>query len=110
MRNRFALLLMTGTIGALVAFTSSKAQAQRVVTYYAPSVATPVTTYAPVVQRPVTTYYAPPVATPVTTYYAPAVTAVPVATPVVAARPVVVRTKVYIPGQPVRNILRAITP
>ena len=74
-------------------------------TYYAPAVSTPV------VPAPATTYYAP-AATPVTTYAPAAVTPVTTysAVPVVYARPVVVRTKVYIPGQPIRNMLRAITP
>ena len=72
-------------------------------TYYAPAPTT--TYYAP---TPVTTYYAPTttayVPTPVTTYYAPAA-------PVTVYRPgVVVRPKVYVSGQPVRNFFRAITP
>lgn len=73
--------------------------------YYAPPV--PVTYYAP---APEPVYYAPAPA-PVTTYYAPApVTAYygPPA-PVVYGRPAVVRTKVYYPGQPVRNFAKAIT-
>ncbi len=102
MRSCFALLFTFGLMAV-----AAPAHAQRIVTYYAPVVAAPVTTYyAPVVSPPVTTYYAP---APVTTYYAPAATTV-VATPVVAARPVIIRPKVYIPGQPVRNVLRAITP
>jgi hypothetical protein len=47
---------------------------------------------------------------PPTVVYRPALVAPP---PVVAyyyARPVIVRPKVYVPGQPVRNFLRAITP
>jgi hypothetical protein len=51
--------------------------------YVAPA---PVVTYRPVV--------------PYTTY----------AVPYIAARPVVVRPKVYVPGQPIRNTIRAITP
>lgn len=67
--------------------------ARPTVTYYAPA-AVPVTTYyAPV---PVTTYYA-----PTTTYYAPAVIAAPVG---------VVRSKVYYPGEPVRNFFKALAP
>jgi len=89
-----------------------------ITTYYAPAVAAPapVTTYyAPV--APVTTYYAPaPVVTyraPVATYHAPVVTyraPVVYSAPVVAAPYAVVRPKVYIPGQPIRNFVRAITP
>ncbi len=52
--------------------------------YVAPA---PVVAYRPVVSYP--------------TYYA---------APYVAARPVIVSPKVYVPGQPVRNTLRAITP
>lgn len=88
-----------------------------VTSYYAPAPAavvgpTPVTTYyapAPVVvARPTVTYYAP-AAVPVTTYYAP----VPVTTyyaPAVVAPVGVVRSKVYYPGEPVRNFFKAITP
>ncbi len=92
-------------------------------------------TYMSVGPMPVVTYYAPapmvssgPVAT--TSYYAPApyyaaapvpyYVASPVAAPYYAAaplafapaygRPVVVYPKIYVPGQPVRNVLRAITP
>jgi hypothetical protein len=88
------------------------------VTTYRP--ANEVITYSPVVTPapvPVTTYYAP---APVTTYYAPApvVTYSPVVTaygpvvaaPVVVGRPAYARTKVYYPGQPVRNFFRAVTP
>jgi hypothetical protein len=66
--------------------------------YYTPAPMVYTSYYAP---APIyTTYYAPP---PVySTYYGPA--------PVVFARPVVVRTKVYYPGQPVRNIVRAVLP
>ena len=92
-------------------------------------------TFIPVGPVPVTTYYAPapvvsygPVAT--TWYYAPApyyaaapapyYVAAPVVTPYYVARPVavapvygsavIVRPKVYVVGQPVRNLLRAVTP
>jgi hypothetical protein len=86
-----------------------------VTTYYAPapvvSAPVPVTTYyapAPVVVgRPVVSYYAP-AAVPVTTYYAPA----PVTTyyaPAVVAPVGVVRSKVYYPGEPVRNFFKAVT-
>lgn len=94
-----------------------------ITTNYAPAVVAPapVTTYyAPV--APVTTYYAPapvvtyraPVATyhaPIVTYRAPVVYSAPVySAPVVVAPYAVVRPKVYIPGQPIRNFVRAITP
>jgi hypothetical protein len=77
-------------------------------------------TYAPVTYGPVVTtaYYAPvpylapaPVvmpyyaASPVVAYYGG-----PVAVAPVYGRPVIVRPKVYIPGQPVRNVVRAVTP
>jgi hypothetical protein len=85
-----------------------------VTTYYAPA-PTPVTTYyapAVVAPRPVVTYYAPAPA-PVTTYYAPG--AVPVTTyyaPATVAVPTygVVRSKVYYPGEPVRNFFKALAP
>jgi hypothetical protein len=70
-----------------------------VTTYYAPSVSVPVTTYYAPASVPVTTYYA----APVTTYYAPTVTTT-------YYSPYVVRPKVYVTGQPVRNVLRAVTP
>ena len=73
--------------------------------YYAPACAT---CYAPVVPR--VTYYVRPYAT----YYAPA----PCATcysPVVgyygvAGRSVFGAPRFYVPGQPVRNVFRAVTP
>ena len=49
-----------------------------------------------------TAYYGAPAMT--TAYYAPAMTTA------YYGRPVVVRSKVYVPGQPVRNALRAVTP
>ena len=98
-------------------------------TTYAPIVAAPVVTYRPVepvvavpapvvTYRPVTTVYAAPA--PVIAYrqpvvaYAPALPVYSATTystyPTVVARPVVVSQKVYIPGQPVRNFFKAITP
>ncbi len=75
-----------------------------VATYYAPA---PVVSYGPVVS---TSYYAPApyyVAAPVVTpYYA----ASPVAVAPVYGRAVIVRPKVYVVGQPIRNVLRAVTP
>jgi len=102
----------------------------------APVVAAPVAApvvAAPIVyRRPITTYYAPaPVVTSyytpapvVTSYYAPTVAApvaapvvaAPVATPYVVGRPVVLgrsawgTRQVYMPGQPILNTLRAVTP
>jgi hypothetical protein len=76
------------------------------VTYYAPQPT--VTYYAP---QPTVTYYAP---QPTVSYYAPAPTVVYRPAPVYvpgpvyyAGRPVVVRPRVYVPGQPLRNVLRA---
>jgi hypothetical protein len=106
---------------AILAFASSaRAQAYigympaaPAVAYYAPA---PVVGYGPVVATsyyaPQVAYYAAPapyvVASPVVTtaYYAPA----PVAVAPVYGPAVVVRPKVYIYGQPVRNVLRAVTP
>ncbi len=84
---------------------------------YAPVVVAPaptVTYYAP---TPVAGYYAP---APVVTYYGPApvyaypravVVARPrvvVAAPVWVPAPVVVRPRYFVPGEPVRNVLRAV--
>jgi hypothetical protein len=79
-----------------------------VTSYYAPETtayyAAPVTSYyAPV---PVTAYYAPPVTSyyapaPYTAYYGPSVGVG------VVAGPVVVRSRVYVRGEPVRNFFRA---
>ncbi len=84
---------------------------------YSPVVQTavpaPVVTYRPVVPAPTVVYRAPVVAAPVTVYrpVAPVTVYSPVvAAPVVAARPAVVRTKVYYPGEPIRNFFKAITP
>ena len=106
-------------------------------TYYAPaaSYAGTTTYYAPSV--PSTSYYAPSaevVSTPVTTYYAPSTTYAPMTSyygssvPATSyysgggystyyapystyySQPVIVSPKVYVPGQPVRNMLRAVTP
>jgi hypothetical protein len=105
-------------------------------TYYAPAAVVPQTTYyapapATVAPAPVYTYRPTIVRGPVVAYspVAPTVTYSPVApvvaySPVVAApaygvagpvmvpagRPVTVSTKVYVPGQPVRNFFKAVTP
>jgi len=81
--------------------------------------------------RSTTAYYAPaavaapvpvaPVPVPVATYYAPQAVAVPapvavVPAPVVLARPVVLgagaygQPTAYVPGQPIRNAIRSVTP
>lgn len=68
---------------------------------------------APAVVAPTIAYYYPApriayrpvIAAPTVVGYAPA--AVPA---VVAARPIIVRPKIYVPGQPIRNVFRAITP
>ena len=65
--------------------------------YYAPA-ASPYVAYSPVVAPAPYVTYSP---TVMTSYYGPAV---------VPTYPVVVRTKVYVPGEPVRNFFRAITP
>ena len=75
-----------------------------------------VTSYAPV---PIVTYAAPVVTyRPIASTPVPVVTYSPVTTAVVTPMPtvvsytpgVVVRPKVYVQGQPIRNLLRAITP
>jgi hypothetical protein len=94
-----------------------------VVTYYSPYSPAPVASYGPVVSTsyyaPETVYYAAP-----TPYYAaptPYYVASPVATPYYVASPyvaapayygpsVIVRPKVYVRGEPVRNLIRAVTP
>ncbi len=64
--------------------------------------------YAPSanVVRPVTSYSLP------VTNYSPAapVYAAPAAVVPATTRPVVVSPKVYVPGQPIRNVIRAVTP
>jgi hypothetical protein len=134
------LLMLKCALGVgLLLGCAGVARAQYVVlpttTYYAPAVAAPVyapattTYYAPAVVAPTTTYYAPAVAAPVTTYYAPApaapitaysapaqVTYYAPAAPVVVARPIRIGRNIYggptayVPGQPVRNTLRYISP
>lgn len=110
-----SLLILCGVL-CVVALMCSPASAQVVTYYYSP-----VTTY----YSPVTTYYAP---SPV--YASPAPRVVYRPAPVVVYRPApvyvspapvvsyrypvyypgVVRTKVYYPGQPIRNYFKAITP
>lgn len=88
---------------------------------YSPVTALPtaVTTYyqAPYVAAYpayVTTYYAAPTvayyAGPTITYYPTAAVPAPYCGPVVYGRRVLVHPKVYVAGQPVRNLVRAVTP
>lgn len=70
---------------------------------------------APVVRVPARYYAASPVVVPAPVYATPVTYEAPVyAAPVyggaVYAAPVVVHPKFYVPGQPVRNVLRAVTP
>ena len=90
--------------------TYSQVVESPMVTVYRPSVVV-----GPIYGSPRTVYrvYAPQVVTyrPVITTYHPVVTTYrPVGPTVVYRRTVVVRPKVYVRGQPVRNVLRAITP
>ena len=64
----------------------------------------PVTSY----YAPTTTYYSSSV--PVTTYYGSTATSYYSPYTTYYAQPVIVSPKVYIPGQPVRNAVRAVTP
>lgn len=109
-------ILTTCLLLAIFVIASSVAQGQcyrgyssRVVTYR-PVPAVTVYRPAPVV----TTYRPAPVVpyrpAPVVTTYRPVYPTVVTAPAVVTARPVIVDTDVYVPGQPVRNVLRAITP
>lgn len=66
----------------------------------------PYATYRPVVP---TTYVVPAPVEPVVTYR-PVSPYATYSIPYAVARPVVVRPKVYVPGQPVRNAVRAVTP
>lgn len=108
---------------ALALGWATSAQAQVFYQTFSPVVetVTPVPVWQPgvvqptVVQSPVivpqTTFFAP---QPTTTFFAPQPTVVYRPAPVVVApapvyvgRPVVVRPRVWVPGQPVRNVLRA---
>jgi hypothetical protein len=77
------------------------------VTYYSP-VTPQVTYYAPPAPT-YTTYYASPAVQPYATYYGPAMqpTVVYYGVP---GRSIFGAPTVYMPGQPVRNVLRAVTP
>ncbi|MBN2580051.1 MAG: hypothetical protein JXB10_13765 [Pirellulales bacterium] len=109
-----ALVMLLGSVGwaqccgapaVATAYYSAPVAAPVYTAYYAPA---PVYTscYAP---APVyTSYYAP--APVYTAYYAPAPVYTSYYAPAVVGVPAVVRTKVYYPGQPVRNVVRAILP
>ena len=119
MINRLLLV----AVCVMVVFSGSMALGQ----YFVAS-PVPVAVFRPVpAVVPVTTYYAPapPVYGPVVTYspvalpppvaYTPPIAyATPIAYPTpIAVYPwpgAVVRTKVYVSGQPVRNVLRAVAP
>ena len=92
----------TTTVMPSTAYTTTP-----VTSYYAPSSSLAVTSYyAPT--TPMTSYYAP-TATPVTSYYAPtAITSYYAPAASTYAPVTVVRTTPYVPGQPIRNTLRAI--
>jgi hypothetical protein len=97
---------------AIVLMASSNVLAQVYATYMPVAPAPVVVGYGPVVS---TSYYAPTpyyVASPVVTpYYVASPIAVgPVAVAPYYGRPVIVRPKIYVPGQPVRNVIRAVTP
>ena len=87
-------------------------------TVYSPVLPDPVM-QAPIMQAPVaapgivyppyTAFYAPRRVVYRPYYARPVVVGYPPAA-VVAGRPVIVRPKVYVSGQPIRNVLRAITP
>jgi len=111
--------LLSAVALAFVLFAASTAWAHRVVVYspvvagppvvhayYAPAPVvaySPVVTYAPVVQ-PAVAY------SPVVTAYSPVVVRRPAVTPYVIGRGALGQAQVYIPGQPVRNALRFVTP
>lgn len=77
------------------------------VTYYAPaptvSYYSPTPTVSYYAPAPTVNYYAP---APTVTYYAPTT----VAAPVYLGKPAVVHSKVYYRGEPVRNLIRSVTP
>ena len=113
----FRLFLMLA-VGVAVGLLSNGAQAQNYVV-----VGPPVAVYRPApvavlpAPAPVTVYRpavsAPPVAVPSPVrVYRPAVPAPIYAAPpaVVPAAPVYVDTDIYVPGQPIRNLLRALGP
>ncbi len=111
--------LLTALAGLLVVGSTAAAGTYRI-DRIQPNL--PVTT--PIVYNPGAVYTYSPV-TPTVTYFAPPVVAYPAPAPVVVYRPgvyvapapvyyparqVLIRPKVYVRGQPVRNVLRAVTP
>jgi hypothetical protein len=97
-------------------FTAYTSNYRGTTSYYAPAPASavtaysPITTYSPIVTAAPVTAYRPVVTTysPVVTSYAPVTSYRPVVTSYYT--PYVVRSKVFVPGEPVRNFFRAITP
>ena len=118
--------LLTGIACLVVALAASTAPAQDI--YTGPSIISVqpqvIAAYPPVVvaQRPVVVYRATPVYPPVVTHrvivpttvvqtYRPVVPVYTAPATVVVPGPrVLVHPKVYVRGQPVRNVLRAVTP
>ena len=108
------------TPGRITAYSPIISSSPQIITYGAPVV----TRYRPAVTYPRTVRYRVPVVTyrpavvryrvPVTTYRVPVTTYRPVVTsysPVlVPGGTLIVRPKVYVTGQPIRNVLRAMTP
>jgi hypothetical protein len=71
----------------------------------------PVVSYSPAVSyAPTYTPAVPTVSYSPVVAYSPAVAAVPAAIQAVGITPVFPRTTYYVPGQPIRNVLRALTP
>jgi hypothetical protein len=112
--------LIALTLATLICLSSATVSAQTVVVMqppahvvYSPVVASPapvVTAYSPVVvARPAPAIVVHQPVVPTVTYR-PVVTSFRAPAYIPAGRPVIVRSKVYIPGQPVRNFFRAITP
>ena len=69
-----------------------------------------VTTYSHVITAPPVVTYHPVIPARAVVRYRPAITVYSVPGVIARGRQVIVRPKVYVRGQPVRNILRAITP
>jgi hypothetical protein len=72
---------------------------------YRPVIAAPVVTYRPVLPR-----YASPIVGPTAAYYPTTAAYYPATAAYRVGPTVTVRPKVYVSGQPIRNVLRAITP
>jgi hypothetical protein len=117
MKSILAKSLLAALSGLLAAGSTAAAGTYRIDTVQ------PYPVRTTVVYRPGIVYTYSPV-TPAVTYYAPPVVTYPGPAPFFAYRPgaylapapvyypaaVVVRPKVYVRGQPVRNMLRAVTP